>query len=729
LTGVRTLFRQFKEFAGLGGDATYLWPRWIVLRAVGLVYILIFAGIIGASQALIGPHGIAPVADLFARTQKAYPGSIEPFILAPGLFWISPGQGMIVALEWLGLAAAIALVLNLWPRMALFVCWLVFLSFVSSWGLFSPAQLDDLMLEVALICIPFAPAGYRPGLGAASPPRPVAVFIMRWLVFRIMFEDGLIKFIAGDPHWRNFTAMDIMYETAPFPTILGFLDHQMPHVYHVFEYGFTFVAEFAAPLLAVFAGRRGRWFAFWVWLAFQAGIELTCNFGWLNVASIAMGVLLLDDQMLQGFAAALRRRAGRRVPATPKVDAASPPRSSSVRGRQAASVFLKTWSLRAAFALYFYLTLVYFLTFVRIVRGLPLDGVPSVISGPRDLFWNFHSANEYKLYARFDPVRYGVEFSGSNDAGRTWRPYEYRYICQRVDQICPFIAPWFPRFEATLEGTDTGTGKAPLFQAVAAQLLARNPEVIGLFPVDPFPDRPPTLMRMRYYQLSFTDFAAWRRNGHFWRKEYKGDYLPMLYVNEDGRLAESDLAAGDAALKQGNYPAALATYGRLYQVGDPAAGFRLANLLAHGLGTGKSPAQSFAIYTELAARGEFEAGNNLGLCYEYASGVPVDYAKAAAWYRTAAEHESLIALYNLGALYAKGRIAPPDDIEGLTLIREASDRAVGADALARYIRQDPSGYAKKLEDRLTPAEIAQAELQASQRIKADEPLGSADSSP
>jgi len=715
---VRALHLQLRSFCGLGGDATYLWPRWFFLRAVGVVYVIIFTGILGSSLALIGPHGIAPVADLFTRTQQAYPGSLRPFILAPSLFWLSTSPGMIVALGWIGLAAAVALVLNRWPRMALFVCWLVFLSFVSSWGLFSPAQLDDLMLETALICIPFAPAGYRPGLGAASPPRPLAVFIMRWMLFRVMFEDGLIKFIAGDPHWRNFTAMDIMYETAPFPTILGYLDHQMPHAFHVAEYLLTFVAEFAAPLLAVFAGRRGRWFAFWVWTIFQAGIQLTCNFGWLNTASICMGTLLLDDQML---ASAAQRLGWPRVREYLTAWA--------VRQPGPATPAWSLYGLRAVFGVYFYLTVIYFVTFVRIVRGLPLDGVPYVVSGPRDLFWNFHSANEYKLYARFDPVRYGVEYAGSNDGGRTWRPYEYRYICQRVDQICPFIAPRFPRFEATLEGTDIGTGKAPLFKAVAYQLLAGNREVIGLFPRDPFPDLPPTMIRMRFYQLAFTDFATWRRNGHFWRKEYKGDFLPMLYLDAEGRIAESNVAMGDAALRQGDNLGAREIYREQYKVGCPDAGFRLANMVARGLGGAKDPAAAFAIYSDLAARGEFEAGNNLGLCYEYGAGVPQDYAMAAAWYRTAAGHESLIALYNLGALYAKDHIAPRDDREGLTLLFEASDRAQAADPLSEYIRRDPSGYTRRLEDRLDPAAVEQARREAAWRVRADEPFGLAGSTP
>jgi lipase maturation factor 1 len=718
-------WRQLRGFSGLGGDATYLWPRWIVLRGVGLVYILVFAGIIAESRALIGPHGISPIASFFGGIQKAYPDSIKPFILAPSLFWFNSGEGMITLLEWMGLAAAVALVLNFWPRMALFGCWLIFLSFISAWGTFSPAQLDDLMLETALLCIPFAPAGFRPGLGARSPPRPITVFMMRWLLFRIMLESGLVKIIAGDPHWRNFTALDIMYETAPFPTILGYLDHHLGHAYHLFEYALTFAAELVSPLVAVFGGRRGRWFAFVTWVLFQVGIQLTANFGWLNTASIAVGILLLDDQML---ASLCRRVCGKRLPRlnaafcrfeTGRAHATAEPRQAGLGYRR----FCK-WGLRAALSLQFYLTLVYFLTFVRIARGLPPDDIPAVMSAPRNLFWNFHSANEYNLYARFDPVRHGVEFAGSNDGGRTWRPYEYRYISQRVDRICPFIAPWFPRFEASLQDTERSEGKSRLFRAVAAQLLAGNPEAIGLFPSDPFPDRPPTAMRTRYYTLSFTPLDVWRKTGHFWRKEYLGDYLPMLYLDDQGRIAESNLAAGDEALQRADFSSALAVFEHAYRMGDPDGGFRLANMYGRGLGVRRNPEKAFAIYSELAAGGEIDAENNVGACYEYGNGVPIDYDKAEAWYKAAAEHGSLLGLYNLGGLYSKDLIMPGNDIEGLTLLQEAAERAVGDDPLARYVRLDPPGYLRRLEGRMTPWDISNAKLRASVRIEKDDPLGS-----
>ena len=695
---VARVWRQLGEFAAVGGEATYLWPRWLVLRAVGIVYIFVFAGIIVESRAMIGPAGVFPLVTYLAVIKQLIPGTIARLLGAPSLFWFSAGPGMITALEWLGLAAAVALVLNLWPRMALGVCWLVFLSFVVTWAGFSPAQLDRLMLETALLCIPFAPPGVRPGLGADSPPRPIAVFMMRWLLFRVMFESGVVKLLSADPHWRNLTAMDVMYETAPSPTIFGYWAHQLPHVYHVFEIAFTFAAELLAPLLAVFGGRRGRWWAWLIWTALQVGIQLTCNFGWLNTAALGLGLLLLDDQLIATAVARLAPGAGRLFSA-----------AGTARPLPRVVGAWRLHLLRTALGVHFCLTVVYFAK----ICGLPVEAAPALISAPVEALVELRSANGYSLYAYFDSGHYQVDFEGSNDGGKIWRSYAYRHLPQRVDRIPSFLAPWFARFEATIQIESWNQGNGPVLPLVARRLLARSPDVLDRFERDPFPDRPPTIIRIRRYRLAFTDLATHRRTGRYWSKEFAGDYLPALYLTEQGNIAQFSLKEADAALKEGNAAAAFASYERQYQLGNLEAGFRLVDVYAQGLGGPPQPEKAFALLSDLADRGEIGALHNLGACYEYGVGVSVDYSKAAALYRRAAEHGSLLSIYARGTLSASDRLVPRDDIEGLSLLLRAAERTDGDPALIAFIRENQPAQVKQMMERMSPADIAQARLRAS----------------
>jgi hypothetical protein len=621
-----------KEFSGVVTDTTYLWPRWLILRAVGLVYVVIFSGILKEGQLLAGPTGLAPLADFLAQLSAAVPHRIAAFLQAPSLFWLSSGSGMISLVTAVGLAAAIALVLNFSPRIALLTCWVCLLSFVTTWRGFSATQVDQLMLEVALLCVPFAPGGFRPGLGEKSPPLSIALFMLRWLLFRVMFESGLIKLIAGDERWLNLTAMDALYETAPFPTILGFVDHQLPHAYHVGELVFTFVAELAAPLLAIFAGRRGRWFALASWTVFQAGIQLTNNFGWLNTASIALGLVLLDDQML----AAAARRCG-----LPKFFAAPAPAQIPSSGKWT------RYSLNAALGVHFVLTVLVFFYTARCA----INATPLAFPEPVQTASVFRSVNTYTLYANLLPYRFAVEFQGSNDGGETWRPYDFRYQPQRPDQISPFIAPWYPRFEATLQVQANGDTPSPLYATVAAHLLNRDPALISRFRADPFLDRAPTMIRMRGYRLSFVDWATHRTTGNYWRRQEDGDYLPMMYLDARGSVATA------------NSEVEIIRAHALH--GNRNAQSKLGTLYAFGEGVPTDHAEAVRWFQLAAAQGHPIAQFFLGLSYAKGDGVPQDLRAAANYYRLSADQGNALAQFNLGIMYARGDGLPHDETEAL----------------------------------------------------------------
>lgn len=713
LPAARGVWGRIRDFAGLAGDATYLWPRWLVLRGVGVIFILIFSGILHEGGALFGPRGVAPLATFFEQLWKVFPNPVAAFFNAPTLFLFGTHPAFVATLEWCGLLAAIALTLNLWPRLALFGCWLMLLSFVAAWRVFSGTQLDQFMLETALLCIPFAPAGFRPGLGAASPPRPIALFMVRWLLFRVMFESGVIKILVGDPHWRDFSAMDVLYQTSPFPTILGYLDHQLPHGYHVIEALLTYAAEIAAPLAAMFCGRRGRWFAFWTWTIFQAGIQFTNNFGWLNTGSIALGLLLLDDQML---AAALRRI-----------------RLSKLAGRLSATAVrlppppLSPWrlnTLRTALWFHFALSLY----FLGALGGLAVSDAPLVISWPYKVFNQFRSANVYTLYAGLLPYRYEVEFEGSNDGGETWRVYEFRYQPQALDRICPFIAPWYPRFEATLQVESTRETPSQLFAAVAMRLIQQSPDVLARFKRDPFPDHRPTMIRMQGYRFTFTSLATLRKTGRYWDKKPEGEHLPMMYENDDGAIvaAASPLdelrVMADEGGAHAQWRLGLAyVYGQLGAEKNVAEGAKLlrsaaehdvgeaqealGSLYVFGEGVQKNPAEAVPWFRRAAGKNLPGAQFFLGLCYSEGIGVPRNPREAFAWYERAAKQGHELAQANLGVMYAKGEAVPKDEVEALAWLTLAAnshraDIVANRDRLAERLGAEGVRLAEKRADEL-----------------------------
>jgi hypothetical protein len=160
------------------------------------------------------------------------------------------------------------------------------------------------------------------------------------------------------------------------------------------------------------------------------------------------------------------------------------------------------------------------------------------------VFRDFWSANAYVPYESFPLSKYEIEFQGSNDGGRTWRSYGFRFKPQRTDQICHYVAPWFPRFEAGLQLAVYARG-SPIVPRVAALLILRNPDVMRLFKNDPFPDKPPGIIRIPVYRFSFTDLETHRKSGNYWNKTYVGDFGPPVYISKHGNLMEGDLSTHD----------------------------------------------------------------------------------------------------------------------------------------------------------------------------------------
>src|SRR5277367_7129687 len=163
-------------FSSDEGAADRLIPRWIVLRALGLIYCSAFVSLLFQIRGLIGPLGILPANRYLAAVAQSFgPGTRLWF--APTVLWLSSGSHMLMAMCWLGLAASLLLTANIWPRAMLLICFVCFLSFVSAAQDFSGYQSDGMLLEAGFLALFFAPPGLRPGLGLAHPPSRAAMFL------------------------------------------------------------------------------------------------------------------------------------------------------------------------------------------------------------------------------------------------------------------------------------------------------------------------------------------------------------------------------------------------------------------------------------------------------------------------------------------------------------------------------------------------------------------------
>src|SRR3954468_10992735 len=276
---------------------TYLWSRWLFLRALGLIFFSAFYPLAFQMCGLVGERGILP-ANLYLHELSGMLGAAQRVWYAPTLFWVSASDGALLAVVIAGLCCSLLLVANVWPRLNVALCTIFFLSCIAALQDFSSYQSDGMLLEAGFLSIFFAPRGIRPGLGATDPPSRFSLFMLRWEWFRIYFESGLVKILSGDPHWRNFTAMDDYYQNAPLPSWPGWYVQQLPHWYHAGTVIITLCVELLL-VWAVFLPRRFRIVCFVGVTALQVGIIATANYAFLNYLVLLLGVLLLDDRALE----------------------------------------------------------------------------------------------------------------------------------------------------------------------------------------------------------------------------------------------------------------------------------------------------------------------------------------------------------------------------------------------------------------------------------------------
>jgi lipase maturation factor 1 len=508
---------------------THLWPRWIFLRALGLIYFSAFYSFFFQVKGLIGPDGILPAGDYLRAIAGSPNLHAERFWLAPTVLWFSSSDRALMLLCWIGLIASVLLVLNLWPRGMLVLCFIGFLSFIAAAQDFSSYQSDGMLLAAGFISLFFAPPGFWPGLARNRGPSRLSMFLLQWEWFRIYFESGVVKLASGDPSWRNLTAMDDYYQNGPLPSWIGYYLQHFPHWFHASTVILTFVIELGIVWL-LFLPRRFRIAAFCIVTPFEIGIILTANYAFLNYLVLSLGFLLLDDGVIERL---LPVRVPRLMegPRTP-IETGPPGETWRERWRRNLAPVRRTI---AGFSL----GVVFYVATVQLVwmfiPELPLPRAPLEWLDP------FRIANQYGLFAVMTHARYEIEFQGSLD-GKTWVPYPFRYKPQDPKKAPGIYAPYQPRFEWNLWFASLGSWQQYRWVVwTEERLLQNSKDVLELFAANPFPSSPPKQVRTVIYQYWFTSLQTKREEGTWWRRELLGEYAPALTMQPNGRPAVLDI--------------------------------------------------------------------------------------------------------------------------------------------------------------------------------------------
>ena len=200
--------------------------RRLFCHGLGAVHLAASLSLLFQVRGLMGAGGIHPAAQ-FLHHAKTQLGP-EAFWKIPSLCWFWHSDTALASLCLIQALAGSLLLLGRLPGPAALTGWTALLSLCSVGSPFLDFQWDALLLETTLLATFLLPWQLRPNWASESGIQRISLWLLWWLLFRLMLLSGIVKLSSGDPAWRGLSALCHHFETQPLPLWTAFHLHKLP---------------------------------------------------------------------------------------------------------------------------------------------------------------------------------------------------------------------------------------------------------------------------------------------------------------------------------------------------------------------------------------------------------------------------------------------------------------------------------------------------------------------
>ena len=512
---------------------SYHISRWLFLKLLAVIYLIAFTSFWVQWTGLVGPEGILPITEFFNHIENQFVN--EGFLHAPSLQWFFKDFGGMGFICVLGMVLSMLMLLGVLPGLSAVGLWLLYLSVYTGGQRFLNFQWDILLLESGFLAIWIAPFCFRFQLSNRNPLSGGCVFLMRWLLFRLMFFSGVTKIASGDPVWMDLTALTYHYETQPLAIWTAWYMHQLPVWFHQLSTGFMFFVELVVPFF-IFGPRRVKLCA-WFYITLLMGlIFLTGNYTFFNLLTLSLCIFLFDDSILKNF---FKSETVFSVPNNTE---------------------LTNWSqIKEKIIIGFVLMILLLSSVHTMSRYFPDVRVPSVIRNTLSSIRPFGIINTYGLFSVMTTTRPELIIEKSEN-GTDWEEIQFKWKAGKEDARPGFVQPHQPRLDWQLwfaalffEQVDEiywqmNSTKPETFQDHAAfmnrlrvpsgyhwfyrflrKLLEGSPSVLKLLEDE---TGTPKYLRVWLYNYHFTSSEKKKATGHWWARDQKRILIPAFTLND-----------------------------------------------------------------------------------------------------------------------------------------------------------------------------------------------------
>lgn len=465
----------------------YWLTRFFFQKSLGFIYFIAFLTAFNQYKALLGENGILPVPIFLRKVQ---------FWDAPSLFWLHSSDKFVLGVLGLGVLLSVAAATGVSEQFGIYfsaavwlLLWVFYLSIVNVGQTWYAFGWESILLETGFFAIFL-------GSKNTAPPE-IIIWILKWVLFRVMFGAGLIK-LRADPCWRDLTCLTYHYETQPMPSPLSSYFHHLPVWAHKGGVLFTHLAELIVPF-AIFLPSPFSWAAGIVMILFQTVLILSGNLSFLNYITLILCIPCFNDNFFKTFLAW-------EIPSIPAL--------GTFRSIVLAGLFI----------------------LVVILSIQPALNLFSERQAMNRSYNPFHLVNTYGAFGSVTKKRYEIIVEGTDEAilnpSTQWKEYEFKGKPGDPKKRPPQIAPyhlrldWLMWFAAMSE-----PWYHPWFLKFVKKLLEGNDAVLKLLAKNPFPDKPPRHIRAQLYLYQFADSEK-KKEGYFWQRSFIRDYLSPVSLKD-----------------------------------------------------------------------------------------------------------------------------------------------------------------------------------------------------
>jgi len=563
--------------------------RTLFLQCVSLSFAVAFHSLYTQIPGLYGDQGVLPARAALDTSRIISENIVDLMMESPTLLWVTPMTGLTLVqlMEVFSLMGlVVGLIVTVWPALntktSMVILWVLYLSLFQVGQTFLGFQWDILLLEtgfLALICAPIWPNNHKTSL----PWDSVTMYLVRWLLFRMMFASGAVKLTSGCPTWWGLTAMPTHYFSQCLPTPLAWFAATMPDWMHRLSVASTFVIEMPMAFLFFAPTSSLRKFTFVNQVFLMIVIMLSGNYNFFNFLYIALCLSLADNSWLTTNPAkkshpftycswclfhlaaylALGWAVGQvcnfKLNPDLTVDSSLTFNSKDFDTFLAyavpGGVYVGGFGLllaclvavkeavsqpRTLGKVTSVVTVVLYCGVAAGMFGLSLpsysgqldratyDRVPKVFKAWDRGLDRLHLTSSYGLFRRMTGVggRPEVVIEGSDQLHGPWVEYDFMYKPGNVSRAPTFMLPHQPRLDWQMWFAALGSYQHnPWFVSLVYRLLEGRPEVLALLDQDsPFASRkPPKFIRAKMYKYHFT-----KGGKDWWSREEQGEYMPIL---------------------------------------------------------------------------------------------------------------------------------------------------------------------------------------------------------